>query len=127
MLYTLLRLSVYRPSLLTDHAEAYAELLAIEIRSASALWQRRLWLNALALCCMGVAAVLAGVAWMLWALAPAVNTGASWALFGAPALPGAIALGCLLVVRMRCQGAAFDELIKQVRSDAAMLRKVSAA
>lgn len=126
MLYTLLRLSLTQPQLLADHADAYAELASTEMQAAAALWQRWLWLNALMVCCLGVAAVLAGVAWMLWAVTPMENIRSSWALLAAPLLPGALALGCWIQVRAQGSGAAFDKLLQQLRADIAMLRKVSA-
>lgn len=126
MLYTLLRLSITQPQLLAEHADAYAELVSTEVRSALALWQRQLGLNALAVGCLVVAAVLAGVAWMLWAVTPAENIRAPWALLGAPLLPCALALWCLIQARSRSHGIAFEKLLQQLRSDIAMLRKASA-
>lgn len=126
MLYTLLRLSLTQPQLLADHADAYAELASTEMHAAAALWQRRLWLNALMLCCLGVAGVLAGVAWMLWLVTPVENIRWSWALMAAPLLPCVLALGCWIQVRGQGGGAAFDKLLQQLRADIAMLRKVGA-
>lgn len=126
MLYTLLRLSLTQPRLLADHADAYAELVTAEMRSAAALWQRRLWLHALTLCCLGVAAVLAGVAWMLWLVTPMEDIRTPWALMAAPLLPCAVALWCWLQVRASGSAAVFDNLLQQVRADIAMLRAVSA-
>jgi hypothetical protein len=125
MLYTLLRLSITQPQLLAEHADAYAELVSTEVRSALALWQRQLWLNALAGACLAVAAVLAGVAWMLWAVTPVENIRAPWALLGAPLLPCALALWCLIQARAKSHGAAFEKLLQQLRADIAMLRKAS--
>lgn len=126
MLYTLLRLSLTQPRLLADHADAYAELASTELHAAAALWQRRLWLNALMVCCLGVAGVLAGVAWMLWLVTPAENIRSAWALLAAPLLPCAVALGCWIQVRGQGGGVAFDKLLQQLRADIAMLRNVSA-
>lgn len=66
--HPLLHLLLTQPRLLADHVEAYAELVATEIGNVSVAWKRRALLNAVALCCLGVAAVLAGVALMLWAV-----------------------------------------------------------
>jgi hypothetical protein len=126
MLYTLLRLSLTQPQLLADHADAYAELVASEMHSAASLWQRRLWLNALLACCLGVAAVLAGVAWLLWAVTPTEMMRAPWVLIGAPVLPAAVALWCWIEARATGHGAAFENLLQQVRADIAMLRQVRA-
>jgi hypothetical protein len=126
MLYTLLRLSITQPQLLVEHADAYSELVSTEFHSASMLWQRRLWLNALAVGCLAVAAVLAGVAWMFWAVTPVENIRVPWALICAPLLPCVLALWCLIQARAPSHGAAFEKLLEQLRADIAMLRKVSA-
>jgi hypothetical protein len=43
--HPLLHLIATRPQLLADHAEAYAELVAVEIDCMSATWTRRAPLN----------------------------------------------------------------------------------
>lgn len=127
MLHPLLHLIATQPQLLADHAEAYAELLAEEIDDLSATWKRRALLNAVALCSGGVAAVLAGVALMLWAVIPEADMRAPWALIAAPLLPGAVALGCVVAARARRGGPAFDNVRQQAAADMAMLREASAA
>jgi len=125
LMHPLLRLVASQPQLLVDHAEAYAELATVEIGQVSADWTRRVVMNAAGLCGLGVAAVLAGVALMLWAVLPLPGTPASWALIVVPLLPFAAALGCLGLARSRGHGAAFDALRRQVRADLAMLREAS--
>ena len=127
MLHPLLHLVATQPQLLADHAEAYADMVAAEVGAASAAWKRQALLNAVALCCLGVAAVLAGVALMLWAVIPAADIQAPWALIAAPLLPIAVALGCLWAARARTGGSAFDKLRQQLKADILMLREVSAA
>ena len=70
MLQRLLRLWTTRPDLLTEHARAYADLVAQEAARASAQWQRRAMLLAAGLCGLALGAVLAGVGLLLWAVLP---------------------------------------------------------
>ena len=127
MIHPLLHLLATRPQLLADHAEAYAGLLNAELGSATSAWKRRALLSAVALCCGGVAAVLAGVALMLWAVIPATQIQAAWALLVAPLVPAAVALVCLLAVRSDARSGAFDQVRRQIKADFMMLREVSAA
>jgi hypothetical protein len=127
MMHPLLHLIATQPQLLADHAEAYAELVAAEIGTVSASWKRRAMLNVVALCCLGVAAILAGVALMLWAVMPAAAIEAPWALIAAPLLPIGVALGCLLAAREQADNSAFDTLRRQLKADIVMLREVSAS
>ncbi len=126
LMHPLLRLVASQPQLLVDHAEAYAELVTVEIGAASAGWTRRVAFYAVGLCGLGVAAVLAGVACMLWAALPVPGMPAPWALLVVPLLPLAAALGCLGLARTRGQGAAFGALRRQVQADLAMLREAGA-
>ncbi len=126
MIHPLLRLIASQPQLMADHAEAYASLVSAEIgRSATSL-KYRVLLNSVALCLVGVAAVLTGVALMLWAVIPTANIQAPWALIAAPAVPAVIAVICVMVGQ-RKSGDAFAELKQQVAADLVMLREVSAA
>ena len=125
-MHPLLHLIATRPQLLAEHAEAYAELVAADVGAASAGWKRRAMLNAVALCCLGVAAVLAGVALMLWAVVPGAGSQAPLALIATPLLPIAVAAGCLLAARASNDGSNFDNLRRQVRADIVMLREAAA-
>ena len=126
MIHPLLRLVATQPQLLADHAEAYAGLLGEELgRSAASLKQRMLF-GAIALCLVGVAAVLAGVALMLWAVVPSASMPAPWALFAAPLVPAVIALVCAMLGRQKATER-FAGLKQQFAADLVMLREVSAA
>jgi hypothetical protein len=127
MLHPLLHLVATQPQLLADHAEAYADLVASEIGLVSATWKRRAALSAVALCCLGVSAVLAGVALMLWAVIPPADIQAPWALLAAPALPLAAAAACLLAARSGGGASGFDKLRRQLHADITMLREAGAA
>jgi cytochrome bd-type quinol oxidase subunit 2 len=125
MLHPLLHLITQRPELLADHAQAYAELAAEEWLAVRSTWLRRLLLMAAALCGCGVAAVLAGVALMLWASTPAAELHAPWALLAAPMLPLAFALCCLLLARLQPGATGFASLREQLLADLAMLREAA--
>jgi len=124
--HPLYHLIATRPQLLADHAEAYAELVAVEIDRMSATWTRRALLNALALCGLSVALALAGVALMLWAVMPALPAQAPWVLILVPLLPLAAVVGCLVARQRDGQRGAFDILRQQVKADLLMLHEVAA-
>ena len=67
----LLRLVTTRPQLVADHAQAYGALALVACQAASAGWQRRMLMTALALSSLVVASVLAGTAGLLWLALPA--------------------------------------------------------
>ncbi len=127
MLHPLLQLIATQPQLLAEHAEAYAEMVAAQIGTVSAVWKRRAMLNAVALCCLSVAAGLAGVALMLWAVIPPADIQAPWALLAGPLLPAAAAAACLVAARAGDTVGSFDALRQQLRADILMLREASAA
>lgn len=127
MMHPLLHLIASQPNLLADHAEAYADLLGEELGMASAQWKRRALLSAVSLCCLGVGAVLAGVALMFWAVTPPENLHAPWALLIAPLVPLAAAGLCFVNARSAPPQGAFDNIRRQLREDVAMLREASAS
>lgn len=127
MIHPLFLLIATRPQLLADHAEAYAELVATEVGHVSAAWKRRALLYAVALGCLAVAAVLAGVALMLWAVIPVASMQAPWLLIVAPLLPMALAAGCLLAARSAGDANGFKNIGQQMKADLAMLREASAS
>lgn len=127
MLHPLLHLVTAQPQLLAEHAEAYADLFGEELGAASALWKRKALLGAVALSGVAVAAVLAGVALMLWAVIPPADIQAPWALIAAPLLPLLLAVGCLIAARAQVGQTPFGAMRLQVKADVAMLREVSAS
>jgi hypothetical protein len=117
-----LSLLATRPQLLVDHAQAYAALLSQESGLAYGAWGRRVLLYGLAVCSLSVAAVLAGVATLLWfTVAPPAS--ALGVLVAVPALPLAAAVVCLLLARQAPSSAAFASLRRQINEDIAMLRE----
>jgi hypothetical protein len=127
MLHPLLHLVATQPQLLAEHAEAYAEMVADQVGAASVSWKRRAVLNAVALCGLGVTAVLAGVALMLWSVIPPADIHAPWALIVGPLLPALVAAACLLAARARDESSAFGAQREQIRADISMLREAGAA
>jgi hypothetical protein len=92
MLNPLLRLLTTRPQLLVDHAEAYGSLGLVAWQAATAAWQRRVLMTALALCCGALSSMLAGTAALLWSIQPAgaLPWPSSW--LAIPLLPLVMAL-----------------------------------
>lgn len=125
MMHPVLGLLATQPHLLLEHAEAYADLVADDIGAVSTGWKRRLTFVAAALCCAGVAAVLTGVAVMLWAITPEVRAQTPWALIIVPLLPTLATLACLMAARAAGSRSAFHNVRQQVQADMAMLREVS--
>jgi hypothetical protein len=123
MMHPWLELIVTRPQLLAEHAQGYAELGQQELARATAVWKRQALFGLLGLGGLLTAAVLAGVALMLWAVTPSDRILAPWALLLAPLLPLALAIGCLLLARMRQDGQAFGNLRQQFRTDMDFLRE----
>ncbi len=126
MLHPLLRLLVDRPHLLADHAQAYGQLLAAEAGTSASVWKRRIVLATLALCCTGTAITLAGVSVMLWAVVPAAQIHAPWALVTAPLLPAAAAVACIIAARQGGAEASLDHLRRQLQADLDLLREMAA-
>ncbi|MDO9072823.1 MAG: hypothetical protein Q7U73_06130 [Rubrivivax sp.] len=123
MLPPWLKLVTGQPQLLAEHAEAYAELLQAEALALSTVWRRQAVLGALAVGNAAVAAVLAGVALMLWAtLAPGQGQ-APWLLWAVPLLPLAAALLCVVLARQKAAAAPFGSLREQLHADWVLLRK----
>jgi hypothetical protein len=117
----LLALLATRPQLLLDHAQAYAALFNEEFTLASAAWRRRVLLQAAAFCSLSVAAVLAGVATMLWCTTTAPAS-ALWFLITIPIAPLLLALVCVLLARQSAPSASFANMSRQINADLAMLR-----
>jgi uncharacterized membrane protein YqjE len=115
-----------RPQWLAEHAEAYGELAAAELSDAAAHGLRSLLLAAVALCALGVALTLAGMAAMLWAVTPLVPPASFWLLIATPALPLLVALACLLARRLAQRDDLFAVLVQQLRADLALLRQAGA-
>ena len=126
-MHPLIRLIATEPQLLADHAEAYASLVSAELGSASSAFKRRAVLGAVALCFVGVAAVLGGVALMFWAVIPMTASAEPWVLIAAPVVPAVLAIVCLMAARSSVDAGRFENVRSQVKADMAMLRDLAAA
>ena len=82
-------------------------------------------MQALALCSLGVTAVLAGGALMLWAVTPAPQIHALWILYVTPLLPLACAIACVVLAHRQTKEEFFTNLNRQIDADVAMLRAAS--
>ena len=126
MLHPLIRLLATQPELLGDHAQAYGELIGDGLAAQAQALKQRTLLLALAICFLGVAAVLTGVSVLLWASAVAAPT---LALVWVPLTPAILALICLVLLHRldSTHTAAFAELRRQLQADMAMLRQLGDA
>lgn len=122
-MHPLFHLIATRPQLLAEHMEAYAELVSADMGIVSASWKRGALLNAGALVCLLLAAILGGVALMLWAVIPVAQMQAPWALWAVPLPLFAIALACFVSAHAPPESRAFDNLRRQVKADMALLRE----
>jgi hypothetical protein len=127
MFKPLLQLVTEQPHLLVDHVQAYADLLGFEVNRVCLQWRRRLLLGAVALCSLGVAVLLAGVAVMLAATLDPHQWPAPWVLVVTPLLPLMLALGCCLAWWFKGEVSAFEEVKSQIYADFLMLQKVGAS
>ncbi len=119
------KLMVDRPAVITDHVAAYASLATLELSSAVMQLRLRALKTTIALSCAAVTAVLAGVALMLWAVTPADQLHAAWALWFAPGGPAIVAMWSWRSAQAVGDAPAFSALRSQVRADIDMLREVS--
>jgi hypothetical protein len=107
--------------MLAEHAAAYVELLAEEATTAATLVKRQVSLQLIGVGLLAVGVILGGVALMLWASFPTLNS--PWALALTPCIPilaGAIALHSASSKSARDP---FAPLQRQLAADAAMLKR----
>jgi uncharacterized membrane protein YqjE len=127
MLRSLLHLFATQPQLLAEHAQGYADLIGAQTAQAASAWRRRALLHAGALISAAVAAVLIGVALMLWAITPGLSAGGLWALVLVPVPPAALALGCWRSARVPAQASPFEAVREQLQADLKILREEGSA
>ena len=127
MVHPLFRLATARPQLLAEHVSAYADLLAEELSSGAAGFKRRLVFQLVALAAFAVAAVLVGMAVMLWAALPMGSLNVPWVLVLVPALPAALGVWASAAADASGPAELFIALRRQLADDAAMLRSTELA
>jgi hypothetical protein len=120
-----LKLVLTQPHLLAEHAQAYAELVAAELKKVSASMALRIGLFAGAGVLAFLGVVWGGIALMLWGSAPSDDGPAGWLLLVVPLLPIVIAVVLVFVARSKSVESGFDVIKDQVRADIDMVREVS--
>lgn len=126
MIHPLFRLAAAQPMLLAGHVGAYAGLVSEELVISGTALQRRLMWQLSAALCLAVAAVLGGVALLLWALLPLVDARAPWLLVGTPLLPAALGLWAWWRARAWHGADPLARLRAQLAEDAALLARYAA-
>ena len=121
MVHPLVRLAASRPQMLAEHVAAYASLVTEEVTIAAAQVKRRLSLQLIGFGCLGIGAVLAGVAVMLWASLPSVSM--PWLLVLTPLIPALCGTAALQIATSDETRDPFAPLQRQLAADAAMLRR----
>lgn len=125
MSHPLLDLISNRPQLLVDHAQAYADLVAAEVGSASSALMRRAVLGVAGVICLALAAVLGGVALLLRGTVPLAGMPAPWLLVAVPLVPFAAGAACLVAARLRPLARPFGKVWWQLKADFTMLREAA--
>ncbi len=126
MLHPVFRLAASQPQLLAEHAAGYAGLLAEEMTNSGVQLKRRITLQIVGLLSLMVAAILAGVALLLWAALPATSLQQPWLLWLTPLLPAVLGAWALLAAKSDSAPPAFAALREQFAQDAALLRRTTA-
>lgn len=122
MIHPVFRLAASQPLLLAEHAAAYADLVSEELSASSAQLKRTLVYQVAGVACLLVAAVLVGVAVLLWASWPMVEIRAPWLYALTPALPMGLGLVLLWMAQNRENRKPFASLRLQLAEDAALLK-----
>ncbi len=126
MIHPVFRLAAAQPMLLAAHVGAYAGLVSEELHTGAAAVQRRLlWLLGGALC-LTVAAVLVGVALLLWASLPPGGAPPPWLFVVTPLLPAVLGLAACWRAQTHRSGEPLARLREQLAEDAALLARHTA-
>lgn len=121
MIHPVFRLAAAQPMLLAAHVGAYAGLVSEELHTGAAAVQRRLLWQLGGALCLAVAAVLAGVALLLWvSLAPGAAP-AAWLFVATPLLPAVLGLAACWRAQAHRNGELLARLRAQLAEDAALL------
>lgn len=125
MAHPAFRMLMSQPTLLADHLEAYAELVAEQTGVALKHLRRLLLLRVIALCTGMAATMLGGIALMLWAVSPPAAIHAPWALLAVPLVP-LFACVIALIGSSKAPGTgSFDVVREQLAQDVSMLRELA--
>jgi len=123
MNHALLDLIENRPQLLTEHARAYAALVASEVDTVSKALIRRAALSVSGFGLLAMSAVLAGVALMLGAALPMAAMPAPWVLLVVPLVTAGCGAACLVAARREHLANPLSRVWWQLKADYTMLRE----
>ena len=126
MIHPLFKLLASRPELVAHHVANYGQLVAVQAGEAAAQLQHKAILAVVALLGAGVGLGLGGMALLFFAAIPLDQMAHPWLLLLVPLTPLVAAVVCVLLLRSRPAAWSLDTLRGQLRSDAALLREVSA-
>jgi len=127
MIHPLLHLIATKPHLLSDHVQAYTELIGAEVQKTTKSWVSRAVFFGVAAFLLLVGILFLGVALMLWAVVPTDNMNVPWLLAAVPLVPLVAGIFCFFKAKSSPAQSAFDTVKEQLNADFAMLREVSAA
>ncbi len=123
MLPPLLHLLATQPSLLAEHAQAYAELISQEFAATTAFAKRQAILYVAMLCLASVSLVFVGMAVLAWAVVPVERMHLPWALVLLPVPTALAAVACMLAARQVGRPRGLGEVARQVKADWVILRQ----
>lgn len=123
MTHPVLRLAAEQPMLLATHVGAYANLALEEMSSTGATLKRQMMWQLVGVLCLVVAAVLCGVAVLLWVALPGAASGPVWVFIATPVLPALLGLWVLWSTQERQRLEPFARLRMQLLEDVALLNR----
>jgi uncharacterized membrane protein YqjE len=118
-----LKLLITQPDLLVEHVAAYAELASADLKMASQARMHRVLWSAAFFCCVTAAAVLAGVALMLWIATPEGVIRTPWVLVATPLAPLIAVIVCMRKLKSAESIPAFAKVREQLAADLQMLQE----
>lgn len=122
-MHPVFRLIAAQPMLLAGHVGAYAGLVSEELLTSAAAVQRRLLWQLAGALSLAVAAVLAGVALLLWASLPPGSAPAGWLFVATPLLPAVLGLWAGWRAQAHSNGEPWARLRAQLAEDADLLAR----
>ncbi len=125
-MHPVFRLIAAQPMLLAGHVGAYAGLVSEELLTSAAAVQRRLLWQLAGALSLAVAAVLAGVALLLWASLPPGSAPAGWLFVVTPLLPAVLGLWAGWRAQAHSNGEPWARLRAQLAEDADLLARHTA-
>lgn len=126
MIHPVFRLAAAQPMLLAGHVGAYAGLVSEELHIGAAALQRRLLWQLAGALCLAVAAVLAGVALLLWSVRTPGTAPDAWLFVATPLLPAALGLWAGWRAQAHTGGEPLARLRAQLAEDAGLLARHTA-